>query len=57
MKARKALQHQQLVAEVVEQLTLFRPNPKAIKQRIENLIEREFLERDPDNPNLYKYLA
>ena len=57
MKARKALQHQQLVAEVVEQLTLFRPNPKAIKQRIENLIEREFLERDPDNANLYKYLA
>jgi cullin 1 len=57
MKGRKILQHQQLVAEVVEQLTLFRPNPKSIKQRIENLIEREFLERDPDNPNLYKYLA
>lgn len=57
MKGRKILQHQQLVAEVVEQLTLFRPNPKSIKQRIENLIEREFLERDPDNQNLYKYLA
>lgn len=57
MKTRKVLQHQQLVAEVVEHLTLFKPNPKAIKQRIENLIEREFLERDPDNPSLYKYLA
>jgi cullin 1 len=57
MKTKKVLQHQQLVAEVVEQLTLFKPNPKAIKQRIENLIEREFLERDPDNPSLYKYLA
>lgn len=57
MKTKKFLQHQQLIAEVVEQLTLFKPNPKSIKQRIENLIEREFLERDPSNPNLYKYLA
>ena len=57
MKTKKVLQHPQLVAEVVEHLTLFKPNPKAIKQRIENLIEREFLERDPDNPSLYKYLA
>ena len=57
MKTKKVLQHQQLVAEVVEQLTLFKPNPKSIKQRIENLIEREFIERDPANPNLYKYLA
>lgn len=57
MKMKKVLQHPQLVAEVVEHLTLFKPNPKAIKQRIENLIEREFLERDPDNPSLYKYLA
>ena len=57
MKAKKVLQHQQLVAEIVEHLTLFKPNPKAIKQRIDNLIDREFLERDPDNPNLYKYLA
>ena len=57
MKTRKILQHQQLVAEVVGQLTLFKPNPKVIKQRVENLIEREFLERDPENPSLYKYLA
>lgn len=57
MKTRKVLQHQQLVAEVIAQLTLFKPNPKLIKQKIENLIEREFLERDADNQNMYKYLA
>jgi len=57
MKTRKILQHQQLIAEVVSQLTLFKPNPKVIKQRIENLIEREFLERDAENQNIYKYLA
>lgn len=57
MKARKVLTHQQLVAEVLAQLSFFRPNPKLIKRRIENLIEREYLERDPDTPNSYKYLA
>jgi len=28
-----------------------------IKKRIEDLIAREYLERDASNPNLYKYLA
>ena len=28
-----------------------------IKKRIEDLIAREYLERDANNPNLYKYLA
>lgn len=57
MKARKVLAHQQLVGEILVQLSFFQPNPKVIKRKLENLIEREFLERDPDNPNVYKYLA
>ena len=57
MKARKTLAHQQLVGEVFSQLSLFRPDGKVIKKRIEALIEREYLERDPDQPNTYKYLA
>ena len=57
MKARKTLAHQQLVGEVLSQLAFFRPNPKAVKGRIEALIGREFLERDADNPNTYKYVA
>ena len=32
-------------------------DPKQIKKRIEDLIAREYLERDANNPNLYKYLA
>ncbi len=28
-----------------------------IKRRIEHLIEREYLERDTADPNLYRYLA
>jgi cullin 1 len=57
MKARKQLSHQQLVAEVLTQLSFFSPPVKMIKKRIEALIDREYLERDPENPTIYKYLA
>ena len=30
---------------------------QVIKQRIESLIDREFLQRDADSQNAYKYLA
>jgi len=33
------------------------PDVKAIKKRIEDLISRDYLERDKDNANLFKYLA
>jgi len=57
MKMRKTLSHQQLVTEVLTQLAFFKPNPKLIKQRIEHLIEREYLERDPNQASMYRYLA
>ncbi|XP_022727598.1 cullin-1-like isoform X3 [Durio zibethinus] len=58
MKSRKVLGHQQLVSECVEQLSrMFKPDIKAIKKRMEDLITRDYLERDKDNPNLFRYLA
>lgn len=58
MKSRKVLQHQQLVMEVIQQLQrMFKPDLKLIKKRIEDLISRDYLERDKDNPQLFKYLA
>eukprot|EP00747_Dinoflagellata_sp_TGD_P103439 gnl/TRDRNA2_/TRDRNA2_168962_c0_seq1.p1 gnl/TRDRNA2_/TRDRNA2_168962_c0~~gnl/TRDRNA2_/TRDRNA2_168962_c0_seq1.p1 ORF type:complete len:753 (-),score=178.87 gnl/TRDRNA2_/TRDRNA2_168962_c0_seq1:182-2440(-) len=57
MKTRKTLSHQLLVTEVLTQLAFFKPNPKLIKQRIEHLIEREYLERDPSQASVYRYLA
>lgn len=58
MKSRKILSHQQLVMECVEQLgRMFKPDFKAIKKRIEDLITRDYLERDKENQNIYRYLA
>ena len=58
MKSRKVLGHQQLVSECVEQLSrMFKPDIKAIKKRMEDLISRDYLERDKENPNTFRYLA
>merc|ERR1711879_1140563 len=49
MKARKRLPHSQLIQEVTSQLSHhFYPKPRKIKERIEDLIEREYLERDTE---------
>lgn len=52
------LDHNSIVTEVSRQLSSrFIANPVVIKKRIESLIEREFLERDPEDRKLYRYLA
>lgn len=58
MKSRKSMDHSNLVAEVIHQLTnRFLPTLIDIKKRIENLIEREYIERDKDDKRMYNYLA
>lgn len=58
MKARKALHHNDLIAEVTRQLSVrFTPAPQFIKKRIESLIEREYLERSLDDHRVYNYVA
>lgn len=58
MKARKTLNHNDLIAEVTRQLSnRFQPPPMFIKKRIESLIEREYLERAENEHRLYHYVA
>lgn len=58
MKARKTLNHNELIAEVTKQLSIrFSPAPQFIKKRIESLIEREYLERSENEHRLYMYIA
>jgi cullin 1 len=58
MKSRKTLKHSSLMTEVAQQLmNVFRPDPKAIKRRIEDLITRDYLERDDEDSFTYHYVA
>ncbi|KAJ2083503.1 hypothetical protein H4R24_000776 [Coemansia sp. RSA 988] len=58
MKTRKQMMHEQLVNEVIHQLSAqFLPTSTMIKDVIGRLIDREYLQRSPDNPRLYNYLA
>jgi cullin-4 len=56
MKSRKTLAHNLLIAELLKQLR-FNAKPADLKKRIENLIEREYLERDEAAKDTYSYLA
>ncbi len=56
MKMRKTLSHALLLSELYTQLR-FPVKPQDLKKRIESLIDRDYMERDKDNPNQYNYVA
>ena len=51
MKTRKTLSHKLLVSELMQMLK-FPMKASDLKKRIENLIDREYLERDSENANV-----
>jgi cullin 3 len=58
MKSRKSMDHTNLVMEVTRQLSnRFKPSPAEIKKRIEDLIERDYLERDATDKRIYSYMS
>lgn len=58
MKTRKSMRLQDLSNETMIQVSeRFHPNPKVIKKRIESLMERDFLQRSPDDSTIVEYLA
>ena len=56
MKARRQISHQLLLGEVMPQLR-FSVRAADLKKRIEGLIEREYMARDPRDHELYNYVA
>jgi len=58
MKSRNVMNIQELIAEAASQLAkYFRPDPKLMKRRIENLMERGFMRRDEENQRVIHYCA
>jgi len=56
MKTHKRMDFNELLAQVLSALSMFQPQPKIIKQRIEKLIQDEFLARDEESKNILHYL-
>ncbi|KAI1716326.1 cullin family domain-containing protein [Ditylenchus destructor] len=56
MKMRKTITHNMLMSELFNQLR-FPTKPADLKKRIESLIEREYMNRDKEDAQLYHYVA
>lgn len=58
MKAKKSMKHQPLISATVDAVKAhFAPEVRMIKERIEQLIEQEYMRRDEDQENVYVYVA
>lgn len=58
MKTRKRLEHNELIGEVIRLVSnQFTPAPSLIKNRIENLIEKEYISWDAADIKFYTYVA
>ncbi|KAJ2909618.1 hypothetical protein GGI21_001700 [Coemansia aciculifera] len=58
MKTRKQMAHEALVNETITQLSSrFLPASKMIKDCVGKLLDREYLQRSPEDPRVYNYLA
>lgn len=53
----RTVNHEKLVREVSQQVTVFRPQPTMIEEQIEGLIPRKHLRRDERNKTVYTYIS
>ncbi|CAK5279938.1 unnamed protein product [Mycena citricolor] len=58
MKAKKEMVYERLLSATIDAVkSRFAPEVKAIKTRIDDLMSREFVRRDDDNPQVLLYIA
>ena len=58
MKSRKTLSQTLLLSETAEQVSpFFKPSVPFMKHVFDILIDKEYLERDPDNPDVFRYVS
>lgn len=57
LKSNKIMEYSEVVRMVEKLMLKFNPTSKAIRKEIDELIKREFIERDPENFNRLRYLA
>lgn len=58
LKSRRTVKHNELIEGIIKQLSSrFQPLVVQIKQQVEDLIDKEYLERDVNDRNLYHYIA
>ena len=58
MKTHKEIDFQSLISNTAMLLRgKFQPDPATIKKRLEQLIERDFIERDEHDKRIFKYIA
>ena len=58
MKAKKELTYEKLKVAVIESVkSHFVPEVSSIKQRIQWLVEQDYLKRDDEDMNKYQYVA
>jgi cullin-4 len=56
LKKQKSLSHADLVQQLGAELC-FGPSVSDVKQRVESLLQREYIGRDERDPNLYHYVS
>ena len=56
MKAQKQYRYQNLVTDIIRNITMFKADPKMIKEQIEVLIRDEYMKRDENERAKLIYL-
>jgi hypothetical protein len=57
MKSHKTIAHKDLANAVLSQLVSFHPLLTDIKRNVDLLIEQEYMERDPQDQTIYRYIS